>query len=181
VTESHPELNPSAPASLPEPSEADLIGAAVADRLGPVLVKLGQMFPQVLNMLPAMIAQAVQQAQPHRWCAPCVTHRLQWEAAHVGEMDTASAAAAEAAGFAKGDPRAAQLDVTPFLPAHLRSGSGHIEQMPQINDRVTTAGGNDVCPQHIPGVPGTQERRALLIPPPGMPVSMAAALAGRAS
>lgn len=153
MTESHPEHN----GHHPQPSEAEQIGDAVASRLGQMI---GQVLPQVFNMLPPMlgqaVAQALQQAQPRRWCAPCLSQRLQWEAAHAADMDTALALAAKAAGIPEGDPRCGQLDVTPFLPAHLRSGSGHVAQMPQVMDWVTIAGGNAVCPMHVPGAPGTR-------------------------
>lgn len=174
MTESNAPMNGSAP----EPTEADLIGDAVAGRLGALL---GNVLPQVFNMLPPMLGQAVaqslQQGQPRRWCVQCLTQRLQWEGRHTADMEAALELAAKAAGIPEGDPRRGQIDVTPFLPERLRAGAVP-EGMPQLSDGVTIAGGNLVCPMHVPGGPGTRGR-SLIIPPPGMPVSMAVALAGQ--
>lgn len=160
-----------------EPTDAELIGDAVAGKIGQLL---GQVLPQVFNMLPAMIAQAVQQPQRPRWCSACLVNRLGWEAAHKADMETAMAMAAKMAGLAESDPQAARLDVAPFLPERLRPGSGQAEQMPPVMDAVTMVQGTEFCAGHVPGAPGAQGR-SLIVPPPGMPMSMAAALAGRAA
>lgn len=164
VTESHPELNGSAP----EPTEAQQTGQAVANALMPLFM---QILPQVLG-------QAVQQGQRRGWCAQCALQRMQWEDRHKADMDAALELAAKAAGIADSDPRRPQLDVGPFLPAHMQPRSGDAEQMPLLADWVTQVGGTLVCARHIPGAPAEQGKRPFLIAhgamTPGMLAEMGA-------
>lgn len=116
---------------------------------------LGQQLPQMLGQ--------VMQAMPRAHvCGPCLVARLTWENKHHATLKAAIAQAAEAAGIPEGDPRAMQIDPSPFIPEHLRPGAGP-EGLPGVQPAITTIQGTDVCAQHVPGAPGQAPGRTLLI------------------
>jgi hypothetical protein len=169
-------------------------GKAVAAELGPAIAGL---LPQLMQIVPQLVAQGLAQALQQvpvrttgRMCAKCLAARITWEVTHKAEMDAAREAAMMTAGIEDPkDPRLGQLDATPYLPEHLRAGSGTAEQMPLILDAVTIAAGDEVCHMHLPGLPQRQlnappiliPRPQILIAPPGMSPELAARLASQAA
>lgn len=114
----------------------------------------------LVQMLPQLIAQAVGQAagQSRHLCAHCLSARLAWQVAHEKDIRAAFTAAAHAAGVPAETPG---LDPVPFLPPELRPGNP--QGAPDLQHAVTTIGGTEVCPAHMPGVPGVTARKQLLI------------------
>jgi hypothetical protein len=161
------------------------IGKAMAAELGP---PLGNMLGQAIGALPQQIAQGMAQVlqqvpvRTTRLCAPCLTARIAWNAAHEADIQAALTSAALAAGIIEGgelpmgDPQAARLNIAPYLPARLRPGAGP-DAMPPLEQSVTTAGGTEVCPGHLPDAPQRAGRRPLLIPGTGLSVATLARLA----
>lgn len=112
----------------------------------------------MLSQFPQALAQVLQQVQVQtrqHLCAQCLIARIGWEAVHGPDLKAAIAAAGKAYGLEEGDPRAAQLDPGPHLPANLRPGGP--QGIPPLTAAVTTVGGTDVCSEHIPGRPGSQK------------------------
>ncbi len=116
---------------------------------------LAQMPQQMLQALATVLQQVPVQTRQHL-CFHCLFARLGWEASYEREMQAAIGKAAEAAGLAEADPRRAQLDPAPHLPAHLRPGAGS-QGMPSLTVAVTTVNGTDVCSAHIPGRQGGKQ------------------------
>jgi hypothetical protein len=174
-------LEPDPGPESPVPFEV-LIGKAVAAELGPAV---GSMLSQVVNlfpqMLPQLVAQGVAQAlgqmrvRTARVCCECLLVRLRWEAAHRDELEAVISAAERVTGAPRTDPRVLEAAIQ-LLPPGMQPGSGSPAQMPAVSDAVTFAGGSEVCPAHVPGVPGAQGKRGFLLPPPGMNVHMAVRL-----
>jgi hypothetical protein len=85
-------------------------------------------------------------------CSPCLGAQFAWVAAHQADLDAARDRAMAELGIAsREDPRLGQVDPGQFLPPELRPGAPG--GPPQVFDAVTTAGGQDVCPQHHPAAP----------------------------
>lgn len=151
------------PPGLKPGNAAKLAAEAVAETLGQHLPQmLFQAFAAALQQVPvqAVIQQHV--------CCTCIINRIGWENAHRSEMEKAMEDAAHAAGVQPGTPQAAQLDLAVFLPEHLRPGGR--AGMPDVRQAVTTFGGTEVCPMHIPGVQagGSQLIRATAAMSPAM-------------
>jgi len=83
--------------------------------------------------------------------------RKNWEAVHRAELAAAGEAARKAAGLPAGDPRAARLDVAPFLPPALR------DSVPVVPEAVTVVQGTAVCDRCFPGQPGQPAARPQLL------------------
>lgn len=127
---------------------------------------LTQMFPQAVAALTQLFAQFPQAfadvlaqvpvrviPQVRHLCAPCVIARVTWELAHAPELKQAETAARAQLELGENDPFPPGFDPALFLPDHLRPGAGS-QGMPVPRPAITTAGGTEVCAQHIPGLPG---------------------------
>jgi hypothetical protein len=121
-----------------------------ADGVAAIAGMLSQ-FPQAL----AAVLQQVQVQTRQHLCAHCLIARIGWEAAHRAELEAAFAAAGKAYGLGEGDPRAAQLDPGPHLPASLQPGGP--QGIPPLTAAITTVSGTDVCSEHVPNRPGNQK------------------------
>jgi hypothetical protein len=131
--------------AAPEPT-AGAIGtataAAVAQVLSPWVMKLAE----ILAQIPQVITST---APIRQMCARCLAERIAWEQAHRAEMEAAFGMACKHAGITREDPRAAGVDVSPFLPVRLHPASGGPEAMPQIQNAATIHQGNALCPGHL--------------------------------
>lgn len=112
---------------------------ALADRLNPVLTSLWESMATVRDQITTAIAMREQ-----RPCALCLGEAIRWNTEHQAERQAAAEAALAAAveeGKADGpeDPRAAGLDITPFLP----------EAPPVVYHYVAVLGGTELCEHHV--------------------------------
>ena len=143
--------------AIPENARVQEPPAEEAEPVDEVLKSLA-VIPGLLAGLPQaivaglarVIAQAVAQATPQRLCAGCVLNRVKWE---NDNRNVIQAAAAQAEGLVRAAVQAGRqpgpgISVEALLPQQVR------ESMPALNEAVTTAGGTDCCPGHIPGAPG---------------------------
>jgi len=135
---------------------ARLIGRAVAEALG--------------EILPPMLAQALDSATPQYHCATCLIGRLNWEIAHEADLK-ASVDQMNIAGQAMqpDDPRRDQLNPLMFLPPHLLPSQDpddpHPDVIPVPAVGVVMVGGTLYCAGCVPGVnrPGDAPKRPLLV------------------
>lgn len=119
-----------------------------------MLPRIAQAFGGLFGQLPQAIGQAAR--VPQHVCAQCLIARLGWEAAHMTELKEAIATAREAHGLPEGAAFPPGFDPSPFLPAHLRPGTG-TAGMPPVQPAITTVNGTEVCAGHIPGQPGGRQ------------------------
>lgn len=111
--------------------------------------------PQAVAEAVAMVLRQVQVQTRQHLCAQCLVARIGWEAVHGQELKAAIAAAGKAYGLEDGDPRAAQLDPGPHLPANLQPGAP--QGIPPLTAAITTVGGTEFCSEHVPNRPGSQK------------------------
>lgn len=143
------------PAPAPPPGEV---------MLAQLRVWLAEDPARVVAMLPALVTDGIVAAAarvPRRVCATCLLGQARWAATHRAELQQALATAAQVCGLPPEDPRARQLDISPFLPPHLRPGTA--EGPPQVSDAVTTVAGTEVCQVHHPDMPAEAGRSPLAV------------------
>jgi hypothetical protein len=127
---------------------------ASAKRAADGVAAIAGMLSQMPQALAAVLQQVQLQTRQHV-CAQCLLARIAWEAAHKAELEAAFAAAGAAFGLEAGDPRAAQLDPAPHLPASLRPGGP--QGLPPLTAAITTVGGTEFCSGCVPNRPGKQK------------------------
>jgi hypothetical protein len=152
-------------------------GHRPSERLAGLIEELPQM---LVNAFASVLRQVPVNVTGYK-CAECVTARFRWVAEHKRETDAAYAAymraVNEVAALEDGDPRKVMPQgFAQFMPEDLRPGGA--SQMPPIGDGEVMVGGTVLCPDHIPGGPGTQNRSRLLVAQAGLTPSMIAQLAG---
>lgn len=125
-----------------------------ADGIAAIAGMLPQL-PQAVGQALAMVLRQVQVQTRQHICAQCLLARIGWEAAHKAHLEAAYKAAGKAFGLEDGDPRAAQLDPGPHLPASLQPGGPF--GIPPLTSAITTVGGTDFCSDHVPNRPGAQK------------------------
>ncbi len=135
---------------------ARLIGRSVAEALS--------------DMLPSMLAQAVDSVTPQYHCATCLTGRLNWEIVHAEDLKASIDQMNIAAqAMQPDDPRRDQLNPFMFLAPHLLPSQDpadpHPDAIPVPSAGVTMEGGTMKCAVHLSGVnrPGEAPKRPLLV------------------
>jgi hypothetical protein len=146
------------PAEVPAAFNGQVNGSpAPAQQTAQGVTAIAAMLPQLPQAIGLILGQVLQQVPVQtrqHLCAQCLADRLSWESTHERQLKAAITEAIAAAGVEEGDPRTAQLDPAPFLPARLRPGAGS-QGMPALTVAVTSVGGTELCSAHLPGRPGS--------------------------
>ena len=123
-------------------------GAAIGRAAGQVIAAV---LKPAFDALPQMLGRAVTEAlgASAEVCGKCAFERAKWDRIHGEEMTFARLRACAAEGIEPGDPRAAGLDLAPFLAPELHPGAPGGQGMPVPYLKATTVGGTDLCHPHI--------------------------------
>jgi hypothetical protein len=111
-------------------------------------------YPQMFANLLSQAVQAMPRPQPVM-CATCILASIKWQTDNKAELDAAVANARTAAEIPDGAPLPPDFPLMQFLPAHLQPGGESAP--PNVQPKITSVGGTDVCVEHIPGKPGGRQ------------------------